>query len=85
MLLWTEARMVVLAYPHVIFVYLLFPKEPCVRCGDLALSYCLFKRGEKSAVAVTVVCCHALPWRETDTHGSFAVEADLPRWSAHDD
>lgn len=31
----------------------------------------------------------ALPWRQTDrqsdTHGSLAVEADLPRWGAHDD
>lgn len=29
--------------------------------------------------------CHSLPWRETDTHSSFAVEANLPRWGAHDD
>lgn len=29
--------------------------------------------------------CHVLPWRETETHSSFAVEADLPRWGAHDD
>lgn len=36
-------------------------------------------------VATMVMACHVLPWRETDTHGSFAVEADLPRWGAHDD
>lgn len=26
-----------------------------------------------------------LPWRETDTHSSFAVQADFSRWSAHND
>ena len=32
-----------------------------------------------------VMGCHVLPWRETDTHSSLAVKADLPRWGAHDD
>ena len=36
-------------------------------------------------VPTMVMGCHALPWRETDTHRSLAVEADLPRWGAHDD
>lgn len=36
-------------------------------------------------VAMMVMGCHVLPWRETETHSSFAVEADLPRWGAHDD
>lgn len=36
-------------------------------------------------VAVTAMSCHMLPWREPDTHSSFAVQADFSWWSAHND
>ena len=66
---------------------------PLGRCSSQRFSH-KRARGNKGCRASTfvfvaelvmVTSCHALPWRETDTHSSFAVKADLPGCGAHDD
>lgn len=42
-------------------------------------------RAFNTCMVMVVMACHVLPWRETDTNSSFAVEADLARRGAHDD